>query len=335
MKAPRYWSNPPDSPGAIARLLSPLAMLWRLGGKVLAASKSTEAAPVPVLCIGNLTAGGSGKSPMVAALLQRLAEAGRTPHVVTRGYGGTERGPYRVDSAKDSAAKVGDEPLMLAAFGPVWVARDRAAGARAAAAEGADLILLDDGFQNPGLRKDGAILMIDAGVGFGNGRIIPAGPLREPVGEGLSRADLVVLVGQPDARENCLSSWPQLAKIKVVGAELVPRQSGMVLEGDPVFAFAGIGRPEKFFYTLRHMCAQLVGTRTFPDHHPYSPAIIRRLIRDAMASNAMLVTTEKDAVRLPQMFRRDVMTVQVVLEPEDWSSIDALVQTICGAPRPG
>jgi len=189
-------------------------------------------------------------------------------------------------------------------------------------------VILDDGFQNPGITKDGAILMVDAGAGFGNGRVIPAGPLREPVAEGLARADLVVLVGDPEDRQKVRTTWPDLAGIETVGAEMKPRQTGMVLEGDPVYAFAGIGRPEKFFDTLRGMGARLVGTRSFPDHHPYNPAIIRRLIREALAANAMLVTTEKDAVRLPRAFRQDVMTVQVFLDPEDWGPIDALVHKI-------
>ena len=328
MKAPRFWSNPPGRPGWQARLLAPASALWRMG----AAWRSGRAQPVkvdaPVLCIGNLTAGGAGKTPMVAALMERLASRGVSAHVVSRGYGGRLTGPHLVDPTEDSAADVGDEPLLLAARGLVWVARDRVAGARKAAESNARLILLDDGFQNPSLVKDAAIVMVDAGAGFGNGRIIPAGPLREPVDQGLARADLVMLVGSPAERAVARRTWPALVSDKVVGAELVPLVTGLPIEGEDVVAFAGIGRPEKFFQTLRGMGANLVATHAFADHQIYAPALIRRMISDARGRGAILVTTEKDAVRLPDALRREVLTVQVALEPESWDQIDGLLERI-------
>jgi tetraacyldisaccharide 4'-kinase len=280
---------------------------------------------VPVVCIGNLTAGGAGKTPMVAALLARLVARGCRPHVVSRGHGGRlarsgSRAPHRVDPDRDSHGDVGDEPLLLAAFAPVWVARDRAAGVRAAAAAGAGLILMDDGFQNPSVVKDRAILMVDAGSGFGNARLIPAGPLREPVDAGLARADVVVLVGTQAERRVAAGRWPGLAG--AVGARLVPRRTGLSLAGERVFAFAGIGRPDKFFATLGAMGAEIVGAVAFADHCDYPPAVLRRLQRRALAEGAMLVTTEKDAVRLPVEFRPEVVVVQVYLEPDDWAAID-------------
>ncbi|MEM8537663.1 MAG: tetraacyldisaccharide 4'-kinase, partial [Pseudomonadota bacterium] len=208
MKAPAHWSRPPQAPGILARLLSPATALWRLGSAVRAHLMTTEIAPVPVLCVGNLTAGGAGKTPMVASLLRRLEAKDVKAHVVSRGYGGRIDGPHRVDITKDNAGDVGDEPLMLAAMAPVWVARNRVEGARAAAAAGAELVILDDGFQNPGLMKDAAIVMVDAMSGFGNARLIPAGPLREPVLAGLERADLIVLVGDQDSRARALQTWP-------------------------------------------------------------------------------------------------------------------------------
>ena len=328
MKAPRFWSNPPGRPGWQARLLAPASALWRMG----AAWRSGRAQPVkvdaPVLCIGNLTAGGAGKTPMVAALMERLASRGVSAHVVSRGYGGRLTGPHLVDPTEDSAADVGDEPLLLAARGLVWVARDRVAGARKAAESNARLILLDDGFQNPSLVKDAAIVMVDAGAGFGNGRIIPAGPLREPVDQGLARADLVMLVGSPAERAVARRTWPALVSDKVVGAELVPLVTGLPIEGEDVVAFAGIGRPEKFFQTLRGMGANLVATHAFADHQIYAPALIRRMISEARGRGAILVTTEKDAVRLPDALRREVLTVQVALEPESWDQIDGLLERI-------
>lgn len=329
MKAPSFWSNPPERPGLAAGLLSPISVLWRIGAQIRASRTTPIRAPVPVLCVGNLVAGGAGKTPMVAALTERLTTAGRTPAIVTRGYGGRLQGPHRVDPAADSYEDVGDEPLVLSASAPVWVARDRAAGAVAAAEDGADIILLDDGFQNPGLIKDASVLMIDAAAGFGNGRVIPAGPLREPVAEGLARADSVVLVGDDGDADRTLARWPELADVTISRARMVPRETGLSLSGEPVVAFAGIGRPEKFFATLRGMGADLVEAHGFADHYAYPDAILKRLTATARHRDAMLVTTEKDAVRLPLAYRREVMTVQVTLELEDWAAIDALLDRVC------
>ncbi len=203
------------------------------------------------------------------------------------------------------------------------MARDRAAGVRAAAAAGAGLILLDDGFQNPSVVFDRAILMVDAGPGFGNGRLIPAGPLREPVAAGLARADLVVLVGTPAERRAAAGRWPGLAG--AAGARLLPRRTGLSLAGERVLAFAGIGRPDKFFATLGAMGAEIVEAVAFADHCDYPPAVLRRLRRRALAEGAMLVTTEKDAVRLAVEFRPEVVVVQVYLEPDDWAAIDQVL----------
>lgn len=326
MRAPGFWSNPPDQPGWQARLLAPAAWLWRLGIWWHRRGVVPYRAPVPVICIGNLTAGGAGKTPMVAALLERLIAGGRCPHVVSRGYGGRIIGPHRVDPVRDSHGQVGDEPLLLAAFAPVWVARDRAAGVKAAVAAGAELILLDDGLQNPSVVKDCSILMVDAAAGFGNGCLIPAGPLREPVAPGLARADLVVLVGTDAERDTALERWPGLAG--AVAARMVPRETGLSLAGEKVLAFAGIGRPGKFFATLKALGAEIVEAVPFADHCAYPAAVLRRLQRRALASGAMLVTTEKDAARLPAAFRREVVVVQVHLRPDNWALIDrAVAQT--------
>lgn len=331
MKAPRFWDNSPDAPGWQARLLAPASALWRLGAAWRARGITPYRAGVPVLCIGNLTAGGAGKTPMVAALMDRLATQGISAHVVSRGYGGRIAGPHMVDPTEDNAADVGDEPLLLAARGLAWIARDRAAGIRAAEEAGARLVLMDDGLQNPTVAKDAAIVMVDAGQGFGNGRLIPAGPLREPVEEGLARADLVVLVGAPAARGAAKDAWPVLEEAKVLSAELTPLQTGLPLEDERVIAFAGIGRPEKFFRTLRQMGAIVERTRSFPDHYVYPPAILRRLINEARETGALLVTTEKDAVRLPPALRAEVLTVQVRLDFKDWSPIDNLVERLLSA----
>jgi tetraacyldisaccharide 4'-kinase len=326
MRAPRFWSNPPGRPGWQARVLAPATVLWRLGAWWRGRGGVPYRAPVPVVCIGNLTAGGAGKTPMVAALLERLIGEGRRPQVVSRGYGGRLAGPHRVDPDRDSHGAVGDEALLLASFAAVWVARDRAAGVRAAVAAGAELILLDDGFQSAGVALDGTILMVDAGAGFGNDRLIPAGPLREPVAPGLARADVVVLVGTDAERRAAVALWPGLAG--AVGARMMPRETGLSLNGERVLAFAGIGRPEKFFGTLTAMGAEIVEAVPFADHYDYPRAVLRRLRRRALAENAMLVTTEKDAARLPDAFRREVVVVQVCLIPDNWAMIERLFARI-------
>jgi tetraacyldisaccharide 4'-kinase len=323
MTAPWFWSNPPKRPGWQARALMPMSWLWRLGAWWRGRGVVPYRASVPVICVGNLTAGGTGKTPMVAALVERLIAQGRSPHVVSRGHGGRLTGPHRVDPARDSATEVGDEPLLLAALAPVWVARDRAAGVRAAAAAGAELILMDDGFQNPSVVKDRTIVMVDGGAGFGNGRLIPAGPLREPVAEGLARADLVVLVGSPAERKAALARWPALAG--ALPARLLPRETGLSLAGERVVAFAGIGRPGKFFATLKAMGAEIVEAVPFADHVAYPAIVLRRLQRRALAAGAMLVTTEKDAARLPPAFRREVVVVQVHLQPDRWDVVDHIL----------
>lgn len=325
MRAPGFWSRPP---GLLSAALSPLAAVWAWQTARWVARPPRLRPDVPVICVGNVNAGGTGKTPVAAALLQRLADGGASPAVLSRGHGGRLEGPVRVDERAHDAADVGDEPLMLAGFGPVWVARDRVAGARAAMAAGADVLVMDDGFQNPDLAKDLSILVIDAGAGFGNGRVIPAGPLREPVDAALARAGLVVLLGPAAARARFLRDWPQVAAMPLAQGDLAPLPTGMPWQGLPCLAFAGIGRPEKFYATLRGLGVDLRGTRSFADHQPYARPILERLSREAGKLGAQLVTTEKDMVRLPADFRAQVRTVPVRLELEDWAPLDAALAAL-------
>src|SRR5215469_4536055 len=321
--APLFWGKPP---GLVADLLLPASAVWDAAGRLRRAFSHPYRASVPVVCIGNLVAGGAGKTPVTLGLSAWFLERNIPVHVVTRGYGGRLRGPVRVDPARHDALAVGDEALLHAAHTVCWVARERAAGVRAAVEAGARVILLDDGLQNPAIAKTLSIIVIDVAYGFGNRRVIPAGPLREGLGNGLARADAIVLLateGEASRGESIpISDGPA-----TISAVLAP-VAGERLRGLRFWAFAGIGRPQKFFATLRALGADLVGTRQFPDHHPFRAVEVDALRRDAGRARARLVTTAKDIVRVPPALRAGIEVLEVEIRWSDPEALDQLLKPV-------
>ncbi len=317
MQVPDFWQR--GNGGLASLLLAPLGWLYGAAGAVVWATARPWKAPVPVICIGNLVAGGAGKTPVALDMGNRLIARGRTVHFLSRGYGGSEPGPLRVDPSVHTSAAVGDEPLLLARVAPTWVAAERADGCRAAVLAGAQVIIMDDGFQNPAVAKDLALIVVDGGYGFGNGRIMPAGPLRQSVASGLKRAQAVMVIGE-DSGLDLPPSHPPIFKGSL---RISPHNPD--LAGQPVIAFAGIGRPQKFFETLMQMGCDLRARLSFADHHPYSAADLDRLRHQADQLNARLVTTEKDAVRLPPGFA-GIVAIHVAWQDE--AAIEALLDKV-------
>jgi tetraacyldisaccharide 4'-kinase len=314
MRAPDFWQRQ----GLGAALLAPLG--WLYGASV--AFKARHAKPfdprLPVICVGNLTAGGSGKTPIAITIAELLRARGHQPYFLTRGYGGSERGPA-LATRGHSAAVMGDEALLLARAAPTIVSRDRAAGARLAKDKGATILVMDDGHQNFSVAKSLSLVVVDAETGFGNGYQIPAGPLREPVAQGLARADAVIFVGDGS---------PDLGEYKgpVLRAHL--QAEGESIKGKTVFAFAGIGRPEKFLASLQESGAHLTGSCFFPDHHPYTEDELIQL--RAVAGEAMLVTTQKDFVRLTPAQREGIRMLKVAAVFDDAAVMERLLDSIAG-----
>ena len=326
MQAPKFWYR---SRSWQSVLLSPLGTLYAWATARRQKNARLTRFAIPVVCIGNLNVGGTGKTPTTIAIAQMLISRGIAVHIVSRGYGGSLQAVTQVDPRAHTADQTGDEPLLMAAFAPTWVANERVAGARAAQNAGADVILLDDGFQDPSLIKDLSIIVVDATRGFGNGRCLPAGPLREPVHVGLKRADAVISIGEAQTQSQFRErSADQVGRIAHITASLKPIEMGMPWDEGRYLAFAGIGDPEKFFATLRGLGAPLVRTVALDDHQKLARPMIQRLMKEAQSMNAQLVTTEKDAARLPEDFRSGILSLPVRLKFEDANALETLLEPV-------
>ncbi|WP_416897590.1 MAG: tetraacyldisaccharide 4'-kinase [Minwuia sp.] len=325
MRAPGFWRRGGARlPGL---LLSPLGWVWQTGAALKRMGVRPRTAPRPVVCVGNLTAGGAGKTPTVMLIASWFRDRGVTPGVLLRGYGGSLSGsmPVPVDPATHTAAEVGDEALLHSRLAPTVICTARVAGAEALAAH-CDVILMDDGHQNFALIKDLSIVVADAVDGFGNGRILPAGPLRESIAAGLGRANALIAIGDgmPDPRI-------KRASLPVLRGRLVPSDDAERLSGRRVLGFSGIGRPQKFRDTLEQLGAEITGFEAFADHHPYTAAEVDRLKQAAAHSRAELVTTAKDAVRLTPDMRDGVGVVDIRLALDQPDMLDRLLDPVLAA----
>lgn len=328
MRAPDFWYR---AAGPHTALLTPAAWAVAAAGRLRRRLTTPVRLPVPVVCVGNLTVGGSGKTPVVRDLAARLRARGLPTATLSRGYGGRLTGPVRVDPARHRAIDVGDEPLLLAADGDAWVAHDRAAGGQAALDAGAAAIVMDDGHQNPRLDKDLSILVIDPAVGFGNGRVIPAGPLREGVRDGLARAQAVAFLrARPEAAGRV--SIPAFAGPVLTGyTALEPPPTG-AWAGRRVHVLAGIARPGKVSESLAAAGAEIIGLSAYPDHHPYTETEAMAALEHAIAQNAALVTTAKDVPRLPPAIADSAIVARIRVA---WDAPETVDRLLARLPEPG
>jgi len=325
MREPHFWRNydprSRDAAPMTRLLLTPLSLAYSWAGKRRIERATPVDVGLPVICVGNLTLGGAGKTPVTAAVRQRLVARGVRAASLSRGYGGSREGPLKVDAVVHAVAEVGDEPVMLAALGEAWRAKDRVAGAKAMKAAGVQVVVMDDGHQNPAVKKTLSLVVIDAMEPFGNGHVFPKGPLREPVARGLARADAVVLMGEGEPPEELKG-----ANKPVLRARLAPLAK---LAAGRYVAFAGIGRPERFFDGLQGMeGVELVEAVPYPDHHAFTASDLDYLKKVSSERDARLITTDKDHVRLSAEMKAIVMRASVEARFEDEAALAALLSRV-------
>ena len=332
MREPDFWWRPPSW---FSSLLLPAAAIYGAVARARMLGPGADAG-VPVICVGNFNLGGVGKTPTVIALTEILKEANETPFILSRGYGGRLAGPLRVDPTIHNAQDVGDEPLLLSRAAPVIVSRDRLRGAQMAREAGASVIVMDDGFQNPSLRKDLSLIVVDGRRGVGNACVFPAGPLRAPLASQVSRADALIVVGKGTQADGVAAMVAARGRPVLRARIAADRQTVAELAGASVLAFAGIGDPERYFKTLRENGIEVAATRAFPDHHPFTPSEIADLLSEAKRRSLVPLTTEKDFMRLRGIAGVNLASIKpfpVRLAVQDEESLRMLILTRIAAAR--
>ena len=317
MLFPKFWLKPKSKLVLLQYLLAPATLIWTGLLKLELLFVIPKKSPVPVICIGNITIGGNGKTPTAMKVRSLLKDQGYNPHILSRGYKSKLKGPHLVNPMVDSIIDVGDEPLMMSLYGPTWIARNRYEGIKSAVSYGADVIVLDDGFQNHTIVKDFSILVIETSVAFGNGSLIPAGPLREPILSGLKKANLLITIGEIKEQNDFQKEFSYLELPLCIQGKLKPRDDNLNLNNKLVLAFSGIGHPRKFRSTLEHLGANILCFKVFSNHKPFQRMALKKLINDAKENKALLVTTEKDFVKIPKDLQFNFHALKVDLEFSD------------------
>lgn len=325
---PRWWySNAPLAQRLTVWLLIPLSWLYQLGRTLRNFISSPAPTALPTLCIGNVTTGGAGKTPTTLLIANLLTQQGHIPHIISRGYGSEaarNSTPTRVNSEEHTAAQVGDEPLMMAQHFPVWVGKNRATSITAAKEADATIALLDDGLQNPTIAKTTSLLVLDGGFGLGNGHILPAGPLREPLNDALKKCSAALIIGEDmvGCDEQIDAANPNIPAFHIASETMLPDAAF----DQPLFAFAGLARPEKFFTGIANAGGDLAAMHGFPDHHPYQAEEIEMLLEEADAIGAQLITTEKDMARIPAQYHNDILVapLELLLDEGDRHALEEL-----------
>lgn len=323
-KAPEFWNN--DS-SRWAKLLAPVSKLYSIASTIKINRVTPERASVPVVCVGNVVLGGAGKTPTVELICELLMKNNYTPHILTGGYGGYLKNVVRVDLNKHSYLQVGDEALLSAQVAPTWVGRNRINSANAATLSGADILVMDDGFQNNCIFKDFKILVIDSGQAFGNGMIFPAGPLRESAESGVKKSDIVLIIGEQNLNlEKKIRAIR--ANIPVFYAEIHADSNCNIARNDKVIGFCGLGYPAKFKKTLNKLKAEIIDFIAFADHHPYTITEVQKLIKAAKNASARLVTTRKDYIKIPDVFKSEISVIDIKLSFTRESFEDIMINGI-------
>lgn len=319
MKTPKFW----NSNNIISWLLLPFSLCYFLGFWARKKFTKPEKLSIPIICIGNLTAGGAGKTPVALAIGEMLKEKCINAFYISRGYGGSQKEPLLVDAKIHDAKLVGDEPLLLAQILPTIVGKNRAQTANFAAQNGAEIIIMDDGFQNPTIHKDFSIIVVDRHLSFGNEKLLPAGPLREPVRAGLARADALIMVNPASFIPTHLPR-----KLPVFIARTRGKNSMRALSGKKIIAFCGIAHPQKFYTMLAESGAEIIAEKSFADHHHYTKNDVANLQEIARKESAVLVTTSKDAARLPADFKSEIIVAEMELLFENKEKLEELINGV-------